>query len=348
MLTDAINSSTGTHIMYSYDAEKRLKTRVSNKDNIIHTFYYDGRDLVAEMANGKVIIAYTRGPGGVLLKENRTYSDTTGDCLVNYYYYPDRIGNVMLVCDDNGMPVEKETYDAFGKGMTKGISKCGMSSNMFDNDAGLYYFAARWYDGKTGRFVEMDPVVNDKTIINMYDYCGNNVLNVTDVYGENWFADVINKVVDFFTTGNSAKVEYDDCKDDNKTNSQDNDGNDSVAPISPGGVSVDQNIKNSDDSTIGAMVWIVKVLPYSVWDYKKHNIEYDEFGNFNYGATGTKVGFTENTLQAVAGFIQDKVAWFDTNIRGIKLKDVPKNAYGEKIYDEIMIEKGINYYAQCY
>jgi len=182
----------------------------------------------------------------------------------------------------------------------------------------------------------------------MYDYCGNNVLNVTDVYGENWFADVINKVVDFFTTGNSAKVEYDDCKDDNKTNSQDNDGNDSVAPISPGGVSVDQNIKNSDDSTIGAMVWIVKVLPYSVWDYKKHNIEYDEFGNFNYGATGTKVGFTENTLQAVAGFIQDKVAWFDTNIRGIKLKDVPKNAYGEKIYDEIMIEKGINYYAQCY
>jgi RHS repeat-associated protein len=190
MLTDAINSSTGTHIMYSYDSEKRLKTRVSNKDNIIHTFYYDGRDLVAEMANGKVISSYTRGPGGQLLEERRTYSDTTGDCLVNYYYYPDRIGNVMMVCDDNGMPVEKEMYDAFGKGMTKGISKCGMSSNMFDNDAGLYYFAARWYDGKTGRFVEMDPIVNDKTIINMYDYCGNNALNVTDVYGKNWFNDL--------------------------------------------------------------------------------------------------------------------------------------------------------------
>ncbi len=51
-------------------------------------------------------------------------------------------------------------------------------------DTGLYYFATRWYDASTGRFLEMAPVLSEAGLMNMYEYCGNNPANVTDRYGE--------------------------------------------------------------------------------------------------------------------------------------------------------------------
>ena len=99
-----------------------------------------------------------------------------------------------MVCDEKGMMLERETAGPYGDGKTAGISKHGLSSNMFDADTGLYYFAARWpvrrsiceggYDPDTGRFLQMDPVITEIGLINMYDYCNNNPLNVTDRYGE--------------------------------------------------------------------------------------------------------------------------------------------------------------------
>jgi RHS repeat-associated protein len=144
----------------------------------------------------------------------------------------------MMVCDDNGMPVEKETYDAFGKGMTKGISKCGMSSNMYDSDAGLYYFAARWYDGKTGKFVEMDPVVNDRTIIDMYEFPNNNPVSCIDVYGEGLFEDLFGITAQEFWDYGVEKKEPAEVYSENvdKSNSSSgtdsNKGNDSAIDVS--------------------------------------------------------------------------------------------------------------------
>jgi len=100
----------------------------------------------------------------------------------------------LLYSDRQGMMLEKETSGPYGDGKTAGISKHGLSSNMYDADTGLYYFAARWpvrhsiceggYAPDTGRFLQMDPVITEIGLINMYDYCNNNPLNVTDRYGE--------------------------------------------------------------------------------------------------------------------------------------------------------------------
>ena len=91
-----------------------------------------------------------------------------------------------MVCDGQGMILERNYMDEFGGGFNAGISKHGLSSNMYDADTGLYYFAARWYAPDTGRFLQMDPVITEIGMINMYDYCNNNPLNVTDRYGEFW------------------------------------------------------------------------------------------------------------------------------------------------------------------
>jgi len=55
-----------------------------------------------------------------------------------------------------------------------------------DEDTGLYYFNARWYDQETGRFITQDDVPldpNDPFTLNLYTYCDNEPLNNTDPTG---------------------------------------------------------------------------------------------------------------------------------------------------------------------
>jgi RHS repeat-associated protein len=186
MLTQVMIGGTNGSIMYSYDLENRLKTRRNTNGNILDIYFYDGRDIVMEKDSaGNINSLYVRGPGGEMLKEKRRYTNTSGSFTTKYYYYPDRIGSVYMVCDDHGMLLEKENADAFGNSKTVGISKYGLTSNIFDTDTGLYYFHARWYDGKIGRFLEMDPVLSETGLINMYEYCANNPASLTDRDGKN-------------------------------------------------------------------------------------------------------------------------------------------------------------------
>jgi hypothetical protein len=37
------------------------------------------------------------------------------------------------------------------------------------------------------------------------------------------------------------------------------------------------------------------------WDYKRRGRQYENFGNFNYGAAGTAWGFSADTLKRQAG-----------------------------------------------
>ena len=40
------------------------------------------------------------------------------------------------------------------------------------------------------------------------------------------------------------------------------------------------------------------------WDYKTQGNQYEDFGNFNFGATGTAAGFDPSTLLRAAGYAQ--------------------------------------------
>jgi hypothetical protein len=40
------------------------------------------------------------------------------------------------------------------------------------------------------------------------------------------------------------------------------------------------------------------------WDYKEPENEFKDFGNFNYGATGAAMGYSEDTLLRMAGIQQ--------------------------------------------
>ena len=53
----------------------------------------------------------------------------------------------------------------------------------FDHETGLYYYRARYYDSKVGRFITKDPIGFDGGDYNLYAYVKNNSANLVDPMG---------------------------------------------------------------------------------------------------------------------------------------------------------------------
>ena len=73
-------------------------------------------------------------------------------------------------------------YDAFGASTNvkhDPTNKKQFTGKENDEDSGLQYFIARYYDPTIGRFLSKDPVPNG----NLYVYCDNNPINKTDPDG---------------------------------------------------------------------------------------------------------------------------------------------------------------------
>ena len=75
------------------------------------------------------------------------------------------------------------------------------------------------------------------------------------------------------------------------------------------------------------------------WDYKQQDRKYEDYGNFNFGATGTAFGIPEDILLRGAG-AANQIA--DPTRKGLggPLGEYP---YGDDPDDQEQILKGINY-----
>ncbi|WP_238965075.1 polymorphic toxin type 44 domain-containing protein [Pseudomonas sp. AF32] len=126
--------------------------------------------------------------------------------------------------------------------------------------------------------------------------------------------------------------------------------NSGIPPLSPPNVRLAENmeearkLKDSSKIIVGGDavifgVFYTKVRNKGEWDYKQRGREYEEFGNFNYGATGTVAGISEQILLRAAGAAQ--------SIAGTSEEEFGKwwaeSPYGDDEVDQIWIEAGIKY-----
>jgi hypothetical protein len=112
-------------------------------------------------------------------------------------------------------------------------------------------------------------------------------------------------------------------------------------PPAPPGVNINSNIYEAAQQWNPTWFYnhVRKIGP---WNYKRQNPLYEDFGNFNYGATGSAFGFPDQILLRAAG-AASQLASSDRQDLGKPWGNPP---YGDDPNDQTQIRKGMEYY-QC-
>lgn len=192
-------NGTGT-TRYTYDSENRL-TRVDlpngdvatykydpfgrriekSVNGTIEKYVYDEEDILAEYdGNNQLIARYTHGPG----IDEPISMEKSGQ---KYYYHFDGLGSVTGITDSTGNVVQRYEYDSFGNIVSMSdpnfIQPYTYTGREYDPESGLYFYRARYYDEKVGRFISEDPIGLKGGDVNLYAYVKNRPTMLVDPLG---------------------------------------------------------------------------------------------------------------------------------------------------------------------
>jgi RHS repeat-associated protein len=195
----------GNTTNYSWDFENRLTSVTLPGGGGIVSFKYDpfGRRVYKSSGSGTIVFAYD---GDNLIEE----TNASGAALARYsqglnideplamlrssttsYYNLDGLGTVTSLANSSGALAQTYAFDSFGNQ----IVSSGSNTNPFqytaresDNEIGLYYYRARYYDPGPSRFLNEDPArfAGGK---NLYRYVQNNPVRRKDPRGL-WQVDI--------------------------------------------------------------------------------------------------------------------------------------------------------------
>ncbi len=199
----SVSAVTGSAIRYTYDAFNRLTEYSSGDISVEYSYnaedYRIGKRVVD--TNGVEVIQYFYEGDHVLFETDGSGSITAynlyGNHLISrsvqgeqYYYLYNAHGDVVMLMDaDSGAVAATYRYDAFGNL----LQQTGYADNnityagyQYDEETGLYYLNARYYNSNTGRFLTEDTYrgrQQDPLSLHRYTYCHNNPLIYWDPTG---------------------------------------------------------------------------------------------------------------------------------------------------------------------
>ena len=198
LITKTLGSSTTTYVWDYNDMLAQLSSGGS-----IYSYKYDGLGNRTTKIVNSVETRYVVDPNGSLSKV-LAETDVNGNITAYYvyglgviskitpsgqayFYHYDGLGNTTVMNDSSGNIVNKYAYDAFGKVLNqeevvpnpfKYVGRFGV----MDEENGLLYMRARYYDSEIGRLINKDPIGLHGGI-NLYIYSQNNPITLADPSG---------------------------------------------------------------------------------------------------------------------------------------------------------------------
>ena len=163
-LTEA--GTTVRTLTFAYDAfGRRVEKQVTENGTTKTTSYvYDGEDILLRIDNDgstTTTTYYVHGPGIdeplAMIRSGQTY-----------FYHADGLGSIVAITDSSQAIVQHYDYGTFGQLTASDDFANGytFTGREWDEELGLYYYRARYYDAQTGRFISKDPIAIRGNIYN--------------------------------------------------------------------------------------------------------------------------------------------------------------------------------------
>ena len=219
-LVSRVILSDGTELSYGYDAEERIshvvETRLVGGAPVTNTtlYTYNANGIrTGKVVNGAAH-SYTLDVMNILREvwgENELttiYDNEEAVCGISfngaaYFFLKNLQGDVIAITNADGDVIARYTYDAWGKilSVTDNVGNSVTdTSNValvnpfryrgyyYDSETELYYLNSRYYNPEVGRFVNADDVewiaINEMPFGgNIFSYCRNDVINISDETG---------------------------------------------------------------------------------------------------------------------------------------------------------------------
>lgn len=230
----------GNQLGWTHDKNGTKRTILWNEENRaeeiadnghVKTYKYDdqGNRTIKRGPQGETVYVnqfYTQRPGATgtkhvyagtgritskLVKQDTPGANPLGKTPFEkdlYFYHPDHLGTSNYISDTNGKLYEHLEYFPFGEGWVEENSNTQRTPYLFtakelDEETGLYYFGARYYDPRTSVWQSADPIdrfnPRSPTIgLNLYQYALHNPVRLIDPTGRQeeptWWDTIKSKV----------------------------------------------------------------------------------------------------------------------------------------------------------
>ena len=157
--------------------------RIQSAENAVTDYYFYENGVVSVIEDSSSVTT-----ANVLTNEGGTVGSFRGSTYYNYLV--DMQGSTTNIVKEDGTLSAAYDYTDFGE--TTELTGSGFDNQVcytgaiYDEETGLYYMNARYYDPEIGRFISQDSYrgeLGDPKQWHLYAYCANNPINYMDPSG---------------------------------------------------------------------------------------------------------------------------------------------------------------------
>ena len=171
-----------------------------DNDNYVNGQGFCCNDGTPEAAQARAMNASTRAA------VDNNFHDKDNYEKLQFYYHPDHLGSSSYITNLDGEVAQHIEYVPFGEVFIEERNNTWntpylFNAKEFDEETGMYYYGARYYEPRVSLWMSVDPIANLKNWISPYAYTKDNPLRYIDPDGQDeWEINKQGKIVKHIKT----------------------------------------------------------------------------------------------------------------------------------------------------